>query len=398
MSISSLTGKRRRGRSLSLLCYLIVLAAYLLCSSIPVGTNNYGKEEDEEQSHHGGSAPVVADTANSRYSCKLCVVANGASCSIRPCADGNNANACDQQVHHYGGGTMIVRRDDDDGSGGGNNAKGGSSLRGNVPRMTGSVKAGSACVQSDVYEFIFVHVLKSGGVTTKEFLMSANDHANNSTAAANNNNNNNRPLRSKQRGARVGGQLFFRVNCARAIRENPSYLVWSFVRNPYSRYYSGYAMANSINYRKGNRYNRNGVEHPPFGFDEYVTSTTNERRSMSRLNLGHFSPQSWFLFDNRGCPAFDFVGRLEHIDEDMNSILRKINSPELTKQFQDVQGGKMRNGKTNFGARAKEKIGASTFSLRRLYDEHPDARQQVLDETRADFDNFGYNPDLPPFK
>ena len=95
--------------------------------------------------------------------------------------------------------------------------------RGLKMQIPGAAKSGSGCALSHKYQFMFVHVLKSGGTTIKGFLQRA--LCNGTTKAC---------------------PYLEIVDCATAIVAHPHYFVFSFVRNPYSRMYSAYAMADAF--------------------------------------------------------------------------------------------------------------------------------------------------------
>ena len=87
-------------------------------------------------------------------------------------------------------------------------------------------------------------------------------------------------------------------------------------------------------------------------FDEFVIMKK-ERRKFSRLDLSHFWSQNQWLFDGRDCPYFDFVGRLENLEEDMKHVLQQVDSPELNLMFK--ANGNTVVKKNTWGSKLNEK-------------------------------------------
>lgn len=128
-------------------------------------------------------------------------------------------------------------------------------VRGAVMRVSGSAIAGSGCAMSTKYKFIYIHVLKSGGISLKGFLKDALCGTE----------DNSPPFLFGSRAwfsCKAGRNILQVVDCTQAIRQHPDYFVWSFIRNPYSRFYSGYAMAAG--------YERNPNEEPKFSFEDFA--------------------------------------------------------------------------------------------------------------------------------
>lgn len=300
--------------------------------------------------------------------------------------------------------------------------------RGLKMQTSGSAKAGSGCAISHKYQFIFVHVLKSGGTTVKGFLQKAFCGSNH---------------------CQVGNGYLDIVNCAASIAKYPHYFVFSFVRNPYARMYSAYAMANSF---RGHP----TKPKPPFSFEAFTlgkektsnpdgsnSSAVEEtfpagisskqvekirwrrkqiandknmfRRHLSYLDPSHYAPQSTFLFTSgsSGCPVVDFIGHLETMHDDLETVLTYIDSPELWSYFHSQNnktGAKIATDKsTAFGARQKEKELKGNLQTAYGYQQqHPavggsDAphawsaiQRAVAEEYKRDFNLLGYDPNLVP--
>ena len=173
--------------------------------------------------------------------------------------------------------------------------------------LSGRAHAGSGCAVSHKYKFTYVHVLKSGGMTVKAFLKRA-------------------LCGTTQMPCPKGRDVLEILDCAAALYQHADYFVFSFVRNPYSRLYSGYSMA--MLYDK----NENASLLPQVSFEDFVVKRET-RSALSRVSETHYAPQSAFLFDRTHCPVFDFVGRLERFHEDLETVLSVIGSPELHHAF-----------------------------------------------------------------
>lgn len=195
-------------------------------------------------------------------------------------------------------------------------------IRGTIMQTSGTARAGSGCALSRRHRFIYIHVLKSAGMTVKGFLKRALCGG------------------IKMPACPPGSDILEIVNCARAIQNNPDLFVFSFVRDPFSRIYSGYSMADK--YRK---------DRPPFTFPEFVNAKR-RRRSLSHCSPAHYLPQRNFLFNGKGCPVFDFLGRLESFQEDLAGALKQIGSQELLDYYQG--GGVLHANSTAFGRKQKQ--------------------------------------------
>jgi hypothetical protein len=125
--------------------------------------------------------------------------------------------------------------------------------------VAGSATAGSGCALSHKYRFFFIHNLKVGGTTTKNFLKEPlcpppDDGASRRLKT--------QPVHQHWQGRNPSSLLTARmhqsrkprfqcakgdetlriVNCIDGLRiaKKKSFFIWSFVRNPFSRLYSGY--------------------------------------------------------------------------------------------------------------------------------------------------------------
>ena len=294
-----------------------------------------------------GQLPVnytlhVADSAT------VCATKNETSgmCSIAAC---HNDDPTIQA--HYGHGAVLRER----------------SIRGTSTSLSGRARDGSGCAMSHKYKFIYIHVLKSGGMTVKAFLKKA-------------------LCGTTQMPCPSGKHVLEIVDCSAALRRHPEYFVFSFVRNPYSRLYSGYSMA--VMYGKDE--DAHFPEHPRVSFEEFALQR-HIRKSVSRLSTSHYAQQSSFLFNKANCPAFDFLGRLEHFDEDLMFLLQLIGSPELQYAFQN--GTLQHEQSTAFGSRSLQRQ-----DLAQVYYASDEVMQSVALEYARDFNLLGYDNTAVPRK
>lgn len=229
--------------------------------------------------------------------------------------------------------------------------------------LSGRAAAGSGCALSHKYTFVYVHVLKSGGMTIKAFLKRA-------------------LCGTTQMPCPTG--LLEIVDCAAALRQHQDYFVFSFVRNPFARLFSGYSMA--IMY--GKEENATFPEHPQFSFEDFALEQ--KTRFKSHVSETHYAPQFVFLFDKKNCPVFDYVGRLENFDEDLNRILTLIGSPELEHALRN--GTLQHEQSTAYGSRSLQRQ-----SLAQAYS-NEQVMRAVAWEYARDFQLFGYNATTVPRK
>ena len=185
--------------------------------------------------------------------------------------------------------------------------------------VSGSAKAGSGCALSVKYRFLYIHVLKSGGMSIKAFLKNA-------------------LCGTTVQPCPMGHDVLQIVDCASAIQKHSNdYFVFSFVRNPFSRLYSGYSMADSMRSRGPAMTTWKHYQKPEFTFSDFVMGSTMKRRMMSFTSPSHYLPQVSFLFDKESnCPVVDFIGRLERFQEDLQLVVSKIASPELQSYYNTV--------------------------------------------------------------
>ena len=234
--------------------------------------------------------------------------------------------------------------------------------------LSGAPTAGSGCAISHHYKFIYIHVLKSGGMTIKAFLKRA---LCNQTATP----------------CPMGRNVLEIVHCATAVSNHANYFVWSFVRNPFSRLYSGYSMADSMRTSK-----QRNTTLREFTFQEFALAKRIQRSSLSMTSTDHYVPQVAFLFDSSSCPVVDFIGHLEHFQEDLEFVLQKIQSPEL-QSYYDQHGEELHESSTAYGKRKQDK----GESLSKVY-ATPKVMQAVANEFKQDFRLLRYDPTVIPYQ
>ena len=226
------------------------------------------------------------------------------------------------------------------------------------PQIIGSSK-GSGCFVSHKYKFVYLHVLKAGGTAIKTFLKKGLCSEENSEDEC-------------PAGSAVNGSV-----CRNALN-NKDYFVWSFARNPFSRMFSAYAMS------------QGGFKKEDVTFETFVLDR-NQRRSSTRMSPSHYVPQLKFLFSGGECPGFDFLGRLENIEEDMPYVLERIGSPELTAWFQS--NNNTIEKKNSWGTSKKKEDYEN--SLKAVYSTQA-VIEEVVGEFANDFRLLGYNSEEIP--
>lgn len=222
----------------------------------------------------------------------------------------------------------------------------------------------SGCVISHRYKFIYLHVLKSGGSYIKNFLKVG--------------------LCGDDSPSCLAGEHMFstKLSCAEMVKQFPDYFTWSMVRNPFSRMYSAYSML------KGNPRDESSKK---IKFSSFVL-TPELREFVSVMSSTHYAPQHQFLFDNNECPNFDFLGRLENIEQDMKFILQRIGSGELRDLFESSNHS-INKGSNTWGSDSiKQELGGD---LRVAYEKETMIKK-VADEFAKDFRLLGYDDQVVP--
>lgn len=100
--------------------------------------------------------------------------------------------------------------------------------------------------------------------------------------------------------------------CYDAYRDHPEFFKWTFVRHPYERAVSAWAMA------------RREAQGPKIPFDAWVR---NDSLMPTATISMHWWPQSAFLADEHRCPVFDFAGTVGRSipQGEFEAVLRRID-------------------------------------------------------------------------
>lgn len=75
-----------------------------------------------------------------------------------------------------------------------------------------------------------------------------------------------------------------------------------------------------------------------FPFSDFVLKPA--RRDLhTTMWPGHYDPQTDFIFPEEGsqCPTFDFLGRLDHFDEDMRRVLNYLNATKMLDHLDSIR-------------------------------------------------------------
>jgi hypothetical protein len=341
----------------------------------------------------------------------MCAVRTQHGCIIQPCqqqqqqqqettagarmaTNGGRNDTIPEADWHYGHG--LVHRDND--------------LRGTTMMTSGQAKSGSGCAMSVKYKFIYIHVLKSAGMTIKAFLKRA--LCGGSTGAVtpcfqsdNDTDAEHDHEHEHEHDHKDEPPLLEIVDCAAALQEHPDYFVWSFVRNPFARLYSGYSMADNFRHIHGD----DSEKHmPAFSFSDFSEASQAERSHMTAASAAHFLPQTNFLFHNHArttskagtgstssCPTFDFLGRLEHLDEDLQTVLSLVGSPELNDYVRAHNGTIHHERNTAYGS--SKTTSELRGDLRNAYpSDHAAVQAAAAKEYARDFALLGYDPNVIP--
>lgn len=232
-----------------------------------------------------------------------------------------------------------------------------------TPNVGGAWGWESGCVISHKHKFIYIHVLKSGGTSMKNFLKKGLCGSSNAGVTC------------------PEGKAVFdtdSMKCSDMIQNYPDYFTWSMARNPFSRMFSAYSM--SLVFAKTKK----------ISFENFVLNNR-LRKHATRMSSDHYLPQVDFLFNQNECPIFDFLGKLENLEEDMSYILDKIGSLELQEFFQSQN--KEIERKNTWGDTRRKQI--HNDDLRLAY-ENEEVRRAVAEEFAQDFRLLGYDSAIVP--
>ena len=287
--------------------------------------------------HHGEPMVMEPKIYDTQGKARACVSRSSDTgiCEMHRCGgDGNGTNHDMSRVGEY---RFIVHDRNN--------------TRGRLPLFSG----GRGCAISHRYKFIYIHVQKSGGMTVKTILK-----------------------RGLCGGVTQTCDDLEIVDCNSAIYGFPQYFVFTFVRNPFSRIYSAYSMADTMRKRNARS----------LRFEEFANMTLKERQATSTLTKSHYGLQINFLMDSSNCPVFDFLGRLEYFQDDMQTILNQIRSPDLQTFFSTSGGKDLVDNCTNFGDRKKQsELGGNLRNAYRLQS----TVDAIAKEFESDFALLGYD-------
>lgn len=130
-----------------------------------------------------------------------------------------------------------------------------------------------------------------------------------------------------------------------------------------------------------------------YSFSDFVLRP-NERGLHTSMWLDHTAGQDTFLFsdDDAKCPLFDFLGRIEHFDEDMRRVLTHLNATKML-DYLESNGGKV-SPANSWGSDKKRSMADG------LRDEYAniEVMSRVASDYRSDFQLLGYDPSTIPIK
>lgn len=275
-----------------------------------------------------------------------CVRNAGDKCQLYPCIHENDSFVeTDVQERPFGYAGRFVHRVDVDKQ---------------LMHTIGDRGWGSGCAISDAYKFVYIHVLKSGGTATKEFLRKSLCGVDDKDCK------------------HVDPHILRPSGCRAAILNYTDYFTFSFVRNPFSRMYSMYSMMDGFPMKPGQKVT------DTYSFHDFVLKP-GERKNHTTMHAGHYDRQKNFVFSNHTCPSFDFIGRVEHYDEDMRTILNHLHATKVI-EYLDKIGGSVEPANT-WGSDKKQTIGGD---LRKEYSSNR-VIQTVARVYGPDFELFGYD-------
>jgi len=250
-----------------------------------------------------------------------------------------------------------------------------------LPETLGDTGWASGCLLSDEYKFVFIHVLKSGGTGVKKFIK---DSLCGLDAEIENIDGS-----YSQKCTNMPATLIRAEGCKKSIRDHQDYFHFSFVRNPFSRMYSAYSMMDGFPPKNGVK---GRLSTKDFSFSEFVVNPY-ERSIHTSMWPGHYDQQYPFLFSEKEmCPMFDFIGRLEHFDEDMRRILTHLNATKMQDYMNSLPGGSISSA-NSWGSRKKQSNGG----LRKQYST-PQVIGRVASDYIHDFRLLGYDIENVPEK
>jgi chondroitin 4-sulfotransferase 11 len=165
---------------------------------------------------------------------------------------------------------------------------------------------------SHKHKFVFIAISKTASVTIRTLLNQYSD------IRYGNFSNKNPHITARD----VKKELF--VNDTKKFN---SYFKFAFVRNPWERMVSWYEfMCKQVHKIESEKYNNVATNYAPYkkmcllGFDGYI------RFQHEKKNSGFFGYERYYS-DKNGNNLLDFIGKLENLQEDFNTICDKIGIP-----------------------------------------------------------------------
>ena len=123
-------------------------------------------------------------------------------------------------------------------------------------------------------------------------------------------------------------------------------------------------------------------------FKDFVMMSPIERKQYTNMHPSHYYRQTDFIFSKGNCPTFDFLGRVEHFDQDMRTILQHLNAQDML-DYLDKNGGVQ--PANTWGSDKKKSLEngglRNEYSFREI--------NQVVDLYESDFELLGYDKEIP---
>lgn len=219
-----------------------------------------------------------------------------------------------------------------------------------TPALAGN-QPGSYCAISEKHKFIFVHVLKNAGSSTKRWLRDATDCPEDK-----------HPCLVEMR------------DCEAAMLAYPDFFRWTWARHPFDRALSVYAMAKHYNLD------------PEVSFSDFWLAGK-DRWQWTDLCPDHGIPQAQFMLSRTGCLAVDYVADLNNATAEWPHILDMIGSETLKsyekkKPFMQPEEGNV------FGTNEAAQSGVDNGRELVVHDEK--LKLKLLEEFKEDFDLLGH--------
>jgi len=221
----------------------------------------------------------------------------------------------------------------------------------------------SGCVISHKHKFAYIHILKSGGSATKEFLRRSLCGDDDPECK------------------RADPSVLRPIACTQIAKQHPDYFTFSFVRSPFSRMYSMYSMMDG--FPRDREAGGHVTDTVPFA--KFVMTDPGKRSAFTFMSPTHYWAQTDFTFSKDSCPSFDFLGRVEQFDQDMRIILEHLNAKEMI-DYLDSIGGRVVQV-NSWGSNKKKSISGG---LQAEYSSS-EVRDRVVDTYKRDFDLLGYD-------